>query len=406
MHRFNDPAKRLTSKDITPMDKSGRSRQKPLMMHLSLAAAALADPQFKKNEHLDEAFWQKPEGKQVKASMERVVQGIRNYQLHSFKRPESVRPVVWQDGAVTVLHYKSKKKAKARVLVIPSMINGSEILDLLPDKSLLNWMAQEGFEIFLLDWGDLTKDKELKSLDLALGKKMKKLLKWLKPQSELPLTGLGYCMGGLLLAAADQLYPKAFDNLCFIATPWDFKKDTKGNFSESVTNWAKEGLPQTMHLDYMPAQWLQMIFAGVDASLIARKFSAFADMKQDSAEAQLFVAVEDWVNGGSDLPTSIVHHTVGGWYIENKPMKGEWVVSGEVIDVKNITKPSFVVVPGKDKIVPPSSARPLAKKIKTSTTIEPDCGHISMMIGSRAKEQVWIPLRDWIISQRSMESNS
>lgn len=381
------------------MGKTGNSRQKPLMMHLALAAGALADPQFQKNQNLDDAFWQKPEGKQVKASMEKVVQGIRNYQLHDFKRPESNKPVIWQDGEVRLFHYAPKKKTKARVLVIPSMINGSEILDLLPDRSLLNWMTNEGFELYLLDWGDLTKDKELKSLDLALGKKMKKLLKWLKPQSELPLTGLGYCMGGLLLAAADQLYPRIFDHLCFIATPWDFKKDTKGNFSESVTNWAKEGLPQTMHLDYMPAQWLQMIFAGVDANLIARKFSAFADMEPKSREAQLFIAVEDWVNGGSDLPTSIVHHTVGGWYLENKTMKGEWSIAGEVIDVANITKPSFVVVPGKDKIVPPNSARPLGKKIKGAMVIEPDCGHISMMIGSKAEEQVWIPLRDWIFLQ-------
>ncbi len=373
-------------------------------MHLTLAAAALADPQFQKNESIDEAFWQKPEGKNVKASMDKVVAGIRNYQLHNFKRPENKRPVVWQDGEARLFHYKPKKKAKSRILVIPSMINGSEILDLLPGKSLMNWLAEQGFEAFLLDWGDLTKDKELQSIDLALGKKLKKLLKWLKSQSDLPLTGLGYCMGGLLLAASNQLSSKAFDNLVFIATPWDFTKDTKGNFSESVTKWAKDGLPQAMLLDYMPAQWLQMIFASVDAGLIARKFSAFANMDQASKEAQLFVAVEDWVNGGSDLPTSIVHHTVSGWYVENKPMKGTWEVAGKIIQPENVAKPAFVVVPGKDKIVPPASARPLGEKIKSAKIIEPDCGHISMMVGRNSEEQVWIPLRDWLFSQRSIKT--
>ncbi|PZP55754.1 MAG: hypothetical protein DI586_05880 [Micavibrio aeruginosavorus] len=404
MHKFVNAAKPLTSKDITSMDKSGRSRHKPLVMHLTLAAATLADPQFQENETIDEAFWQKPEGKNAKASMKKVVSGIRNYQLHSFKRPETKRPIIWQDGEVRVFHYLPKKKVKGRILVIPSMINGSEILDLLPDKSMMNWLAEKGFESFLLDWGDLTNDKELKSIDHALGKKIKKLLKWLKAQSDLPLTGLGYCMGGLLLAATDQLYPKAFGNLVFIATPWDFKKDTKGNFSESVINWAKDGLPQTMHLDYMPAQWLQMIFAGVDASLIARKFSAFADMDQSSKDAELFVAVEDWVNGGSDLPTSIVHHTVGGWYVDNKPVKGEWEVAGKIISPENIAKPAFIIVPGRDKIVPPASARPLGKKIKKVKMIEPDCGHISMMVGRNAETEVWIPMRNWIISQRNIET--
>ncbi len=403
MHKFVNAAKPLTSKDITSMDKSA-SRHKPLVMHLSLAASALADPQFQKNENLDETFWQKPEGRQVKASMEKVVAGIRNYQLHNFKRPKTKKPVVWQDGELRLFHYAPKKKAKARILVIPSMINGSEILDLLPERSLMNWLARQGIESFLIDWGDLTKDKELNSVDLAIGKKMKKLLKWLKLQSDLPLAGLGYCMGGLLLAATDRLYPKALDHLIFIATPWDFKKDAKGNFSESVASWAKAGLPQTIHLDYMPTQWLQMIFAGVDPSLIARKFSAFADMDQKSKEAELFVAVEDWVNGGSDLPTSIVHHTVKGWYVDNKPMKGEWEVAGNLIRPEEISKPSFIVVPGKDKIVPPASARPLGKKIKTAKVIEPDCGHISMMIGRNAEKEVWLPLRNWLFSQCNIKT--
>ena len=161
-----------------------------------------------------------------------------------------------------------------------------------------------------------------------------------------------------------------------------------------------------MHLDYMPAQWLQMIFAGVDASLIARKFSAFADMNQESEEARLFVAVEDWVNGGSDLPTAIVHHTVGGWYIENKPFKGEWIIDGKIIDAVNIKKPSFVVVPGRDKIVPPNSARSLGKKIKAAEVIEPDCGHISMMIGRNAESDVWTPMRDWIFSHCNIKSKT
>lgn len=385
---------------MTPVHNN--SRQRPLMIHLALAASALADPHFKKNEKLDEDFWQKEEGRQVKASMEKVIDGIKKYQLHDFARARTRQAVVWQDGEARLFHYKSKLKTpKAKILAIPSMINGAEIMDLLPDRSLLKWLAGEGFDVYLLDWGNLKNDKELKSLDAAIGKKVKKILKWIEAQDDLPFVGFGYCMGGLLLAAADQLHEKYFDALCFVATPWDFKRDTEGNFAERVTNWAETGLVQTMHLDAMPAHWLQMIFAGVDPSLIARKFSAFADMDQTSEQAKLFVAVEDWVNGGADLPTATVQQTVGGWYQDNKPANGEWIVDKKTIDPKNISKPSYVIVPGRDKIVPPSSARPLGKKIKKAVMVEPDCGHISMMIGSHAERDVWMPLRDWIISHCS-----
>jgi len=385
---------------------SHATRSKPLMLHLTLAAAALADPQFRQSKKLNDAFWQEPEGHQVKASMEKVIKGIKQYQLHDFARPKTSKPVVWKDGQVRLFHYAPSKKPRARMLIIPSMINGSEIIDLLPDRSFAEWFAKQGVDVYVLDWGDLTKDKQLTNLDLALGKKLKKLLAWLKPQSTLPLTGVGYCMGGLLLAATDILYPKTFDNLCFIATPWDFKKDVKGNFSEAIVNWAKDGLPQIMHLDYMPALWLQMIFAGVDPSQIAKKFSAFGEMEQESDDAKLFIAVEDWVNGGSDLPSAIVQHTVGGWYLQNRPARDEWQISGHNMDPAKIDQPAYIIVPGRDKIVPPNSARPLAKKIRNAHVVEPDCGHISMMIGRNARTDVWEPLYKWILLQRTSKSKS
>jgi polyhydroxyalkanoate synthase len=241
-------------------------------------------------------------------------------------------------------------------------------------------------------------DPDLATLDKAFRKKIKPMLTWLKAESELPLYGLGYCMGGLFLAAADALVPDAFKGLCFIATPWDFKAGAKGTFSESVQRWAKDGLNRVRAIDYMPADWLQMIFAGVDAGLIARKYSAFAEMKRDSAEAELFVAVEDWVNGGADLPAGVILSCVQSWYIDNKPKAGEWVVAGKKVSAKSIEKPSLVIVPGRDRIVPPASARALARQIRHATLLEPDCGHISMMVSKRAEKTVWQPILKWIKS--------
>lgn len=380
------------------------SREKPLMMHLSLAAKALADPQLQSKTRFDDDFWSRDEGREIKSSMEKVIDGIKKYQLHPFSRGETNRPVIWQDGEVRLFHYAAEKDAFARILIIPSMINGSEILDLLPGRSLLEWLAKQGMEVYLLDWGDLTKDAELKNLDLAMGAKLGKLLDWLKPQSDLPLAGLGYCMGGLLLAAAEQLHPDRFDVLCFVATPWDFKQKVDGNFAESLLNWAKDGLPQMIHIENMPAQWLQLIFAGVDPAQIAAKFSSFSDMDQGSDQAKLFVAVEDWVNGGSDLPSRIVMQTVEGWYRKNEPARGEWKLKGKPIRAENIRVPSFVVVPARDKIVPPESAKPLAKALPAATMLEADCGHISMMIGRNAEAQVWQPMLDWLLLQCNKKS--
>ena len=91
-------------------------------------------------------------------------------------------------------------------------------------------------------------------------------------------------------------------------------------------------------------------FAGIDPSMVARKFSAFAEMDMMSEQARLFVAVEDWVNGGADLPAGILIQSVNDWYIHNKPIKGNGKYKGNPLTRKSLNKPSFVVIPSKTRL--------------------------------------------------------
>lgn len=378
-------------------------RQRPLMMQLALASGALAQPSLLKGKNFTDEFWQKQDGRDARASMEKVVEGLRRYQLHPYQRPPQRASIIWTDGEARILWFaaspKNKKAAKVKksIFIIPSMINGAEILDILPeDRSLIRWLSLQGFDVFMVEWGNLREDPELANMDSALGVKLSKAVNWLKSEIDTPLFGLGYCMGGLYLAATEILNPKIFDGLIFIATPWDFKAGAKGSFAEAIAGWAPEGLGRVRHLDYMPNEWLQMIFSGVDPVQVARKFSAFADMKPNSVEEKLFVAVEDWVNGGGDLPSGIVQQAVQNWYLDNKVVSGKWTVNSHKIDARKIKKPSLVIVPAKDKIVPPESAEPLSRQIPDAYILSPPCGHISMMVGSVAEKQVWEPMKDWI----------
>ena len=66
-------------------------------------------------------------------------------------------PAVWQAGAARLLRAQQRAPIyTVPVVLVPSMVNGSEILDLLPDRSLLRWLAEQGFESYLLDFdGDI-----------------------------------------------------------------------------------------------------------------------------------------------------------------------------------------------------------------------------------------------------------
>lgn len=383
-------------------------RQRPLMMTLGLASAALSQPALMKGrKSLGNEYWNDGEGRTIKASMEKVVDGLRRYQLHPYERKPEHKSVVWSDGSAKLSWYAAKTtrrnpRAKAQILVLPSMINGSEILDIIPEsQSLVRWLASQGFDVFVLDWGRMVDDPELKDIDSALTIKFSKLATWLRQQKgEEPLYGLGYCMGGILLAGAETLNPDLFDGLIFVATPWDFEAGGKESFAEALRVWVGEGgLVRVAHLDYMPNEWLQLIFSGTDPSMVARKYSAFADMDMGSEKAKLFVAVEDWVNGGQDLPSGIIRQAVSNWYVENKTMTGKWKVKGTPVNAGNIEKDSLVIIPAKDRIVPPDSAKALVDALPNVWVLTPDSGHISMMVSSSAEAEVWEPIKDWIFDR-------
>ena len=67
-----------------------------------------------------------------------------------------------------------------------------------------------------------------------------------------------------------------------------------------------------------------------------------------------------------------------------------------VMPVVAVIDPAFVAVPGRDRIVPPESARPLVDLIPGAVLHSPAAGHVGMVAGGRAERVLWRPLSAWI----------
>jgi poly(3-hydroxyalkanoate) synthetase len=110
----------------------------------------------------------------------------------------------------------------------------------------------------------------------------------------------------------------------------------------------------------------------------------------------MFVALEDWLNDGIPLVAQVARETLGGWYGANTPALGAWRVLGLPVLPSVLRVPCFVAAPGRDRIVPPESARALAAGIEGSVLYVPDAGHIGMVAGSTARRMLWDPLVEWL----------
>ncbi len=298
-------------------------------------------------------------------------------------------PAVWAEGGSRLLDY-AEGSAGPTVLVVPSLINRAYILDLMPGKSLMRYLAAEGLHPFLLDWGEPGAVERRFSLTDYIAGRLERALAAIGR----PVILVGYCMGGLLALASALRRPDLVRGLALLAAPWDFHAP-EADRARALASLLPALEPAMTPLGALPTDLLQMLFACLDPFDTPAKYRAFARMDQSGTPARLFVGLEDWLNDGIPLAAPVARDCLGGWYGENAPAEGRWPVAGAPVDPTRLAPPAFIAIPHRDRIVPPQSASALAGLIPRATVHRPAAGHIGMAAGRRAETELWRPLRDW-----------
>lgn len=324
--------------------------------------------------------------------LERLLTGIEKYRRHPWRRDVADPPAVWTEGSSALRDYGG---VGPPVLFVPSLINKSYILDLSERHSLLRWLAGQGVNPWLLDWGHPGDIERRFTMDDYVAGRLARAFDAVAGMTGAPITVAGYCMGGLLTLGLAQLRPDKIKGLVLLATPWDFHA---GDAARSLTLAATLPLlePQLSLFGALPVDSLQMLFAGLDPFGIQRKFEAFAELDPAGARATLFVALEDWLNDGVPLAAPVARECIGGWYGENTPARNRWIVAGQPVRPDQLNIPTIALIPARDRIVPPESAGALADMIPACHRVDIESGHIGMVVGSGMEQAVWVVLRDWI----------
>ncbi len=318
-----------------------------------------------------------------------LIAGIAAYRRHPWQRPLPDPPSLWREGDTRLLDYG--QEGDPGVLFVPSLINRAYVLDLSPGRSMMRWLAGQGVRPLLLDWGWPGMAERGFTLTDYIAGRLERAMMAVGGRVVLA----GYCMGGLLALAAALRRPDLVRGLALLATPWDFHAA-----DPAQARRLGEALPQFEPLlsttGTLPIDSLQALFALPDPGSIAAKYRAFGRMDQAAPAALDFVAVEDWLNDGVPLAAPVAREALGGWYGANTPAQGAWRVAGAVVDPAALAAPAFVAAPGRDRIVPPGSALPLARLIPGAVLHQPAAGHIGMAVGPQAEAALWSPLLAWL----------
>ena len=315
-----------------------------------------------------------------------LLAGIAAYRRHPFERRVADPPCVWAEGGSRLLDYGPA--GAPPVLFVPSLVNRAYVLDLDERHSMLRFLAAGGVRPLLLDWG--WPDAAARSFTLTdyIAGRLERALAAVGER----VTLAGYCMGGLMAVAAAARRPDLVTRLVLLATPWDFWAE-----NETAARRLGEWLPllePALGLGVLPVDSLQVLFSLAEPGSVAAKYRAFGAQDQQGGRAERFVAIEDWLSDGVPLAAPVAREVIGGWYGANTPARGVWRCAG--LEVRPPDLPSFIAVPGRDRIVPPGSALALAAAMPGAVVMRPQAGHVGMVAGSGARTALWEPLLAWL----------
>ena len=139
--------------------------------------------------------------------------------------------VVFQNDIIQLIQYTptTKEVREVPLLIVPPWINKYYILDLVPKKSFIKWVVDQGFTVFTISWVDPDEQLSHKTFEDYMEEGVLAATgAVLKATGAKKVNALGYCVGGTLLSVALAYMAATGDDrigsATFLTTQVDFEK--------------------------------------------------------------------------------------------------------------------------------------------------------------------------------------
>jgi polyhydroxyalkanoate synthase len=327
------------------------------------------------------------------------------------------REVVWQEGKARLYRYEpaAEKRFAVPVVLIYALILRPYIVDLLPGNSLVEYLVNEGFDVYLLDWGvPGPEDENLSFENYVLDYMPEAREQVLSSSRAEKLTFFGYCQGGTMSLMYASLFPgKPPKNLVLLATPVDFAPDNPGLFGLwSVLTSGKYFDPDLFFNPDLVVEAFGNFPADVPsrftdattstlkplADYYANVHARLWENTEQKKAFESFLAVSKWVDDGVPFPGEAFRQWIRDFYYKNKLAKGELELRESRVDLSNVECPVLNIAGEKDYISPLSQAEPTMDLVGSEDKefLVLDTGHMGLMASPVARNQLWPRIRDWL----------
>ena len=306
---------------------------------------------------------------------------------------------IYTDGCLRLLHYtpQTATQRPIPVLCVPSLINQYYVMDLAPERSLVGALLKRGLNVFMLDWGTATEADRARPLDDYITGRLGRCVEVVRREAGADAVALlGYCIGGMMAAVYTVLRPSEVAALVNLAGPINYHDD--GIYSV----WTRpEYLDADLLVDTLgniPAELLNFTFHMVRPTDELLRALDYWERRDDETFVRHFAAMQLWTRDPTPFPGEAFRKYIKDLYQRNALMDGTFTIGGQPIDLSRITAPTLTIAARRDHIAPWASVAVLHERIRSADKqlIVLESGHIGMVVGASAKEQLWPQLGAWL----------
>lgn len=313
------------------------------------------------------------------------------------------KDVVWQRDRAVMWRFRSESVRHAPpLLIVFSLVSRSYILDLTPGNSFVEHLRDDGFDVFLLDWGSPDERDALNGLEDYAERYIPDAIEAVRRESGSPDVQLiGYCFGGvltLLAAAADPDLPLA--SLTTIATPVDYSYGGPlGSALASGDLKVHEVFDDTGNV---PTNVLQQYFRLLKPTQELAQYANLLDNLWDDALVESHQRMTGWAKDHVPFPGRAAEQTLGMLIGENAFMTDRLRLGNRHVSLADVRTPYLNVVADRDHIVPPSASEPALRLVGSpdKQELRLSAGHIGQVVG-RTAHKVSIPAISEFLRARS-----
>jgi len=315
------------------------------------------------------------------------------------------KDIVWRKNKSRLYRYVNHKGYKHRtpILMLYALINKAYILDLRPGMSLVEYLVDQGFDVYLLDWGEFDwEDRDLSFSQLIVDYISRAVYKVCQYSNVNELSILGYCMGGTMATMYASLYPQPrIKNMIYVAAPIDFEDAGLSSIWLKASVFDVDKVTDTFSL--IPKEFVDLGLKMLNpVNNFVATYTRLWKAIDEGVSIEAWKALNKWVDDNINFPGKAYREWVKYLYQENALVKDEFIINGRKVVLSNIDAALLVLTGKTDHIVLPQQSTPILElsSSQDKTNLQYPVGHGGLVFGSRARNEVYPTIAEWL-AQRS-----